>query len=218
MEQYHSKQVMHGYLSNQSTVHSTYKVIQMSNKTKTQKNDQHAANERLSKYLSYKLRHNPGALQMDAEGWVSLSELAKGIDQGDLTKARLEIEEVVRTCPKQRFDIDRARDLIRANQGHSLAIVINNVEQVPPQLLFHGTSKNAMQAIKMEGLSKMQRQHVHLSTEYSTAQDVGARHGTPVVIRIDTLGMHRDGLKFYKAKNGVWLTDHVPLRYMTWEL
>lgn len=186
-------------------------------KTANTQNDQHAKNERLSKYLSYKLRHNPGALKMDAEGWVSLNELANGIDQGDLTKSRLEIEEVVRTCPKQRFTIDRERDLIRANQGHSLAIVLNLAEQVPPQLLFHGTSKKWMQAIKMEGLNKMQRHHVHLSTEYSTAQDVGARHGTPVVIRIDTLGMHRDGFKFYKSANGVWLTDHVPLKYMTWE-
>jgi putative RNA 2'-phosphotransferase len=189
----------------------------MSNKTKTQQDSQHAKNEKLSKYLSFKLRHNPGTLKMDAEGWVSLHDLATEITQGDMTKTRLEIEEVVATCPKQRFAIDRERDLIRANQGHSLAIVLNRAEQVPPQILFHGTSKRPMQTIGTEGLKKMQRHHVHLSTEFSTAQDVGARHGTPVVIRVDALGMHRDGFKFYKSANGVWLTDHVPTKYMSWE-
>lgn len=190
----------------------------MSNNAKTQNNQQkqHAKNEKLSKYLSYKLRHNPGTLQMDAEGWVSISELVKQITQGNITQTRLELEEVVKTCPKQRFTIDHERDLIRANQGHSLAICLNLVEQVPPQLLFHGTSKRAMQAIIMEGLQKMQRHHVHLSTEYSTAQDVGARHGSPIVIHIDAAKMHQEGHKFYRSNNGVWLTDCVPRRYMTW--
>jgi putative RNA 2'-phosphotransferase len=31
-----------------------------------------------------------------------------------------------------------------------------------------------------------------------------------VVLTIDAAGMHRSGAVFYRAANGVWLTDRVP--------
>lgn len=42
------------------------------------------------------------------------------------------------------------------------------------------------------------------------AAAVGARRGTPVILRVDAGGLHRDGHPFYRAANGVWLTPHVP--------
>ena len=43
---------------------------------------------------------------------------------------------------------------------------------------------------------------------------VGQRHGKPVVLRIQSGPMHRDGCPFYLSTNGVWLTDHVPPKYI----
>jgi putative RNA 2'-phosphotransferase len=55
---------------------------------------------------------------------------------------------------------------------------------------------------------------VHLSADEHTAHAVGARRGTPVILRIDAAGMHAAGHRFYRAANGVWLTDHVPPQWI----
>ena len=51
---------------------------------------------------------------------------------------------------------------------------------------------------------------MHLSIDPQTATAVGARRGEPVILTIDAAGMYRDGLVFFVAANGVWLTAHVP--------
>jgi putative RNA 2'-phosphotransferase len=41
------------------------------------------------------------------------------------------------------------------------------------------------------------------------------RHGTPVIFHVDTARMHADGLAFWQADNGVWLTAHVLPVYLS---
>ncbi|WP_409362463.1 RNA 2'-phosphotransferase [Bradyrhizobium sp. SBR1B] len=53
------------------------------------------------------------------------------------------------------------------------------------------------------------------SSDEATAQRVGQRHGKPHIFRVDAGGMHAKGLKFYRADNGVWLTDHVPPEFLS---
>jgi putative RNA 2'-phosphotransferase len=40
------------------------------------------------------------------------------------------------------------------------------------------------------------------------------RYGKPVVLEIDTGQMQKDGLKFFRSKNGVWLTEYVSPEYI----
>ena len=80
--------------------------------------------------------------------------------------------------------------------------------------MYHGTASRFMQSIQSEGLQKRSRQHVHLSVGTQTARKVGARHGTPVILQLDAQQMHADGFVFYCSENGVWLTEHVPMRYL----
>jgi len=76
--------------------------------------------------------------------------------------------------------------------------------------------RNALlEAILREGLKPGERQQVHLSENEKTARDVGLRHGKPVILRIDALGMHAQGFRFYRAENGVWLTGHVPVAFQS---
>jgi RNA:NAD 2'-phosphotransferase (TPT1/KptA family) len=42
----------------------------------------------------------------------------------------------------------------------------------------------------------------------------GARHGFPVVLCVDAQRMLADGMPFYLADNGVWLSGAVPPRYL----
>ncbi|MFA1259985.1 RNA 2'-phosphotransferase [Xanthomonas campestris pv. olitorii] len=48
-----------------------------------------------------------------------------------------------------------------------------------------------------------------------SAASVGQRYGEPVVLRVDAGRMHRNGLPFFKADNGVWLTAQVPAAFLT---
>ncbi|KFE35816.1 RNA 2'-phosphotransferase [Thioclava atlantica] len=55
---------------------------------------------------------------------------------------------------------------------------------------------------------------MHLSPDPATASRVGERHGKPTVLRVDAGRMHADGYAFYRADNGVWLTEEVPASYL----
>jgi putative RNA 2'-phosphotransferase len=43
---------------------------------------------------------------------------------------------------------------------------------------------------------------------------VGARRGRPAVLVVDAAAMHAGGHRFQVSANGVWLTEHVPARYL----
>jgi putative RNA 2'-phosphotransferase len=88
---------------------------------------------------------------------------------------------------------------------------------VPPSILYHGTADRSLGSIKREGLIKGKRHHVHLSEDISTATKVGSRHGKVIVLKVQSGLMHRDGYLFYRSKNGVWLTEHVPSSYLLFE-
>ena len=74
--------------------------------------------------------------------------------------------------------------------------------------------KNA-EAILKEGIQKMNRQHVHLSKDITTAMNAGSRHGKPIVFTIRSGDMHKEGVVFYLSANGVWLTDFVEAKYIS---
>jgi len=127
---------------------------------------------------------------------------------------REELEEVVLKCEKQRFAIDDANEKIRANQGHSTEVELEFEPTDPLGELYHGTARRFLEGILNEGLKKMARHHVHLSSESSTALKVGQRHGNPVILRVDSLKMKSEGHIFFRSANGVWLVDSVPPEYL----
>ncbi len=55
---------------------------------------------------------------------------------------------------------------------------------------------------------------MHLSATVETAINVGQRHGKVVVLWVEAERMQQDGYMFYLSKNGVWLTDNVPVDYL----
>jgi putative RNA 2'-phosphotransferase len=172
---------------------------------------------KISKYLSKHLRHQPErlGLTLASGGWVSVEELLTACAQHQFPISREELEAVVATSDKKRFSFDSTGKLIRANQGHSVAIDLQLEPQVPPDILYHGTGDRAVEMILQSGLNKMSRHHVHLSQDVETARKVGARHGRPVVFAIAAAAMHQAGHLFFCAENGVWLVDYIPSEYLT---
>ncbi len=86
--------------------------------------------------------------------------------------------------------------------------------QQPPEILYHGTGEKSVQSILQTGLEKRERHHVHLSKDIDTAISVGQRHGKPFVFKVLAGEMFNDGYVFFLSDNGVWLTDHVPAKYL----
>lgn len=167
-----------------------------------------------SKFLSFVLRHEPQAigLTLDSEGWADIDELVACAVKHDHFMNRDLLQIVVTTNDKKRFSVDGNR--IRAAQGHSTsAVAIQHIPKQPPDKLYHGTATRFMPSIKTAGLTKQQRQHVHLSEDKVTAIAVGKRYGKVVVLQVDALSMYQNGYEFYRADNGVWLTDNVPPQY-----
>lgn len=171
---------------------------------------------RLSKFLSLVLRHEPEkcGLTLAPGGWVAVDALIKGAAQAGVPFTRQELEELVRTSDKQRFAFDETGERIRANQGHSVEVDLELVPTSPPAVLYHGTPEKFLPAILQAGLLKMQRHHVHLSPDVETARKVGARRGKAAVLVVDAAGLAAAGAVFFCSQNGVWLVDHVPATYL----
>lgn len=171
-----------------------------------------------SKFLSYVLRHEPQAigLELDSEGWGDIDALIGGAAQDGRALTRVLIEQVVESNDKKRFALSADGQRIRAVQGHSNnSVQLQLDEKQPPAILYHGTASRFMDSINEQGLIPGSRHHVHLSQEIETAKAVGQRYGKVVLLQIDAQAMQAQGFKFYQAENGVWLTDQVPVSFIS---
>jgi putative RNA 2'-phosphotransferase len=169
-----------------------------------------------SKFLSLVLRHAPETigLALDRNGWADLEELMRLANARGRRLTRALIEEVVDTNEKQRFKISEDGTRIRANQGHSVKVDLDLAPVEPPELLFHGTVERFLESIRVHGLRRGNRSHVHLSLDEETARDVGARRGDPAVLQVVARAMFNEGYVFHVSENGVWLTEHVPPQFL----
>ena len=169
-----------------------------------------------SKFLSLVLRHEPSAahVTLDSAGWVEVGALLAGCAKAGRALTRDDLEHVVVTNAKKRFEFSADGTRIRASQGHSVEVELEYAPQTPPEVLYHGTATRFIDAIRAQGLLKMQRHHVHLSAETRITLEVGARHGKPVLLTIQAGEIHRAGHVFYRSTNGVWLVEHVPPSFL----
>ena len=172
--------------------------------------------DRLSVFISLVLRHQPDAagITLDEHGWADVEELIHGINCTGREINMTILEEIVRTDNKQRYSFNEDKRLIRANQGHSVLVDVELKEQAPPEFLYHGTADRFLKSIMAEGLRPMSRLYVHLAEDIETAVKVGRRHGRPVVLKVSSARMNREGIPFYLSENGVWLTKKVDADYL----
>ncbi len=127
-----------------------------------------------------------------------------------------DILRIVENCEKKRFHIEKKEDglfYVRANQGHSMrAIEVEMTEITIEKNLvdqcIHGTYYKAWDLIKTQGLSKMNRQHVHFSEDFPGSKQVisGMRKNCQIAIYVDLNKALKDGVKFYKSANNVILS------------
>ncbi|MGC8542448.1 MAG: RNA 2'-phosphotransferase, partial [Vulcanisaeta sp.] len=106
---------------------------------------------KLSRLMTYLLRHNPEAigLAMDHEGWVSIDELVDAVRTRWNPKAYswLTKEHVIAIAlldPKGRFEMRNG--MIRARYGHNKSLNVNIKYEIDDAVktLYHGTTKEAL--------------------------------------------------------------------------
>lgn len=171
--------------------------------------------KRLSKAVSYFLRHNPWEIELepDESGWVPVDQLISGLNPKFPNVTVGDLQNVIDTSEKTRFEIQG--DKIRATYGHSLPRKIKKESTTPPFLLYHGTTTKAVNQIMEKGLLPMNRQYVHLSLDPKTAKVVASRKGQKVaIIAIDAKKASEKGVNFYGELNGIWLANSIPPAYL----
>ena len=190
---------------------------------------------KLSRKMCYVLRHNPQSfgLTLDKNGYADVGELIEKFNsRGEKIDKKI-LTEIVLSDKKSRFSLNDEKNKIRANYGHSFAVDLGLKQLCPPSVLYHGTTERNAGSISKSGLHKAKRNYVHLTEDIFAAINVGQRRGNPVVFKVDSGKMFKDGYVFYKSggsvdggidsgmdinepnRGAVWLTDNVPKEYLS---
>ncbi|MEL6253085.1 MAG: RNA 2'-phosphotransferase [Bacteroidota bacterium] len=169
------------------------------------------------RFLSMVLRHKPEVIdiQLDTQGWVEIKDLLAKLKDYGRPISKSDLVQIVENNNKKRYVISDDGKRIRASQGHSIDIELEYSPMEPPEMLYHGTADRFLHSIFKTGLDKRKRHHVHLSADLDTASQVGKRHGKLVILKVAAAEMHKAGHKFYCTPNGVWLTESVPVEFLS---
>lgn len=186
-----------------------------SSKNPHRKQREETHDTKLSKSLSYILRHGAEKEKIPIlpDGFVKVVDLLK---HNNFKNYKIEdIERVVADNDKQRFTLKKDDDgqyWIRANQGHSLkAIEDLELEQITDSSAYptviHGTYLKSWSIIEKEGLSKMGRNHIHFAAGFPKEGGVisGMRSSCQIAIYVDMKKAMEDGYEFYQSANNVIL-------------
>jgi len=119
-----------------------------------------------------------------------------------------DIKRVVKNNNKQRFTLQSNNGIleIKANQGHSIAKINKLSLKILDWIDFdiiHGTYFKYWPKIKIEGLSRVKRNHIHFAKGLNFIN--GLRQNADLFIYIDFGKAKRDGLIFLKSENDVVL-------------
>lgn len=161
----------------------------------------------VSRYMSYLLRHDPENLEMDSHGFVDVEKLAEKLEKRFPIDKRI-VFEIAERSDRRRFEI--IGNKIRALYGHTILIQLEFEEDKTIQVLYHGTTPEAAAKILKEGLKPMKRRWVHLSPTIEIAVEVGQRRtNNPVVLEINAEAARKNGLRFFKATDKVYVCGEI---------
>ena len=175
------------------------------------------SDERIFRTIIHALRHDPWkyGLELDGEGSVAFADLVTGLRFDRYDWALLEttdVERVVRDFGASRFDFRDGR--IRATYGHSVDLGKLPSVEMPPDVLFHGTTDEALPLILRDGLKPMGRRFVHLTSDRDYAVRVANAKVGQVVLVVLAAEASASGHVFRRANEHVWLTVQVDARVL----
>jgi putative RNA 2'-phosphotransferase len=171
--------------------------------------------ERLSRFLTFLLRHKPKdyPLAMDGEGFAPWQDVVDLVRQRFYDVSEKQIRALIDGGSKMRFEI--RGDNVRATYGHSFPVDLGGRLAEPPVELYFGTARDLAESMLRRGLEPRDRQYVHLSITAAEADSVARRHDTaPVILVIDAHAAYAERVRFYEC-GPLFLVDNVPAKFLT---
>lgn len=165
---------------------------------------------RLSKTLTFLLRHKPeaGQLTPDEQGWVPIDDLAKAATRLMRRKVvREDLEGMLDAARVKRFEIEGDAMRVRADRRAKPKVT-------PPDILYHVTGAAEIAEAREHGHLKLSGRPLHLSADEAQAWRVGHRRGlgAPQVLYVDTSRARRHGVRFFlNRRTGLYTTDRIPV-------
>lgn len=177
-----------------------------------------AERHRLSRSMSYHLRHNKNA-SPSTQGWIYVDDLVDMLQSAGVSTVPERVLAVAGALGEARFET--RGDRIRARHGHSTKVDISVEDGIRPDFLYHGTSIRNLPSIieARDGLRPMARRRVHLTERPSIALHAAARRKEPVVLmKIGAEHLADAG----RATEDIWVTSRVPAELLSvvpvWEM
>lgn len=172
------------------------------------------------RYLSLVLRELAPSLGVDVDyfGYVPLDQVVDIMCKFRAFVNRGHIAEIVEKDAQHRFEVKG--DKIRTKAGHRYSVRIPSPPIVPPELLYHGTCREAVPEIVKKGILRMSKAYVHLSTTVARAIRVGLRKSKdPHLLLIRALQAHEAGVRFWRsgqvsADGEIILSDDIPPQFI----
>ncbi len=171
--------------------------------------------ERLSRFLSFLLRHRPQdyPLGFDESGFVPLGELVQKVQDRFRGAEESDVLSVIEDSDKKRFELQGGR--VRATYGHSFPVNLEHKKVPPPLLLYHGIARDLARTLLHEGLKPRGRQYVHLSLSIEDALAVGKKQDPlPAVLVVQARVADAEGIHFYQS-GPLFLTQKVPPKFLS---
>ena len=173
------------------------------------------APERLSRFLTFLLRHKPTdyPLSIDGEGFAPWREVVDMVQERFYDVTEEQIRSLITGAEKKRFEI--RGDKVRATYGHSFPVDLGTTEAAPPAQLYFGVARDLAESMLHSGLKPRDRQYVHLSISVKDAESVARRHDpSPVVLVVDAQAAHAEGIRFYES-GPLFLVENVPAKFLS---
>lgn len=172
--------------------------------------------DRLSRFLSLVLRHKPESvgIELDPAGFVDLDALAAAI-AAQPGWPGVTTEAIRRLAQQDARRYELAGPRIRARYGHTVPIETPGTPVIPPEWLYHGVPPSSLETLRADGLRPLDRQFVHLSATRQDALAIATRHSSEaLVVTVLARRASDDGVQFYHASSGIYLTRHVPPQFL----
>ena len=176
---------------------------------------------RMLRTLSYALRHEPWkfGIDLNEEGFTSLDALVQSLCKRRKVYREMAPETLMQAIcelDSERFEVrGPSNELeIRARYGHSFPVRRIGTAELPPELLYHGTTEVNSDTISRVGLQPMDRFFVHLTSNSDYAASVGVAKGEACILRVRARLAHEAGIVFFRANSHVWLTTEIPADFL----
>jgi putative RNA 2'-phosphotransferase len=173
------------------------------------------APERLSRFLTFLLRHKPKdyPLAIDREGFAPWREVVDMVQERFYDVTEEQIRSLIAGAEKKRFEI--RGDKVRATYGHSFPVDLGDTATEPPAELYFGAARDLAESMLRSGLTPRDRQYVHLSVTAKEAESVARRHDpSPAILVVDAQAAHAEGIRFYES-GPLFLVEQVPAKFLS---